>query len=192
MSNKHSKPKIPNRTESARVASPTVPGAVESLQRSIDTLAAMAKRKQINERELRAGERYRDSHDRIIGQTGGSMDFDRARGGGAQGMPPGDYYLAACEVLSVAKRVLYPKDYAMVHRVCALGFKIEECANLFGGDGRSAREAAGRALRAGLSELADRWFPQQTASRMRTYRPEKPGVTDVETVDPAEVYHATS
>ena len=179
---------IPLRTEPARVASPTVPGAVEDVRRSIDTLTSMARRRQITDREAAAGLRYRTAYDTIYGQMGGVMDFDRSRGGGTPGQPFGVAYLHAAEQVSDVKRWLYPQDYTMVHRVCALGHTLEDCAGLFSGSPGEARREAGRRLRAGLEQLADRWFPAGPPARMRAVRMDRAEATEASVVDVGGVY----
>src|ERR1041385_330460 len=105
------------RTETTRVANPYGHG-VDIVQRMVDTLNVMNRRRQLNERQYHAGIKYRSCYEVIYGQLGGSMDFERARGGGAPGKPPPIAYMEASETIALVKQVLYPKDYAVVHRVC--------------------------------------------------------------------------
>lgn len=190
-------------TEPTVVSSPTVPGATESVQRVVDTLYSLFRRKQIEEAEYLAGERYRMALQRLEGSVGGVMDFERARGGSSPGQPPAPAYLQAAEVVSSVRKGLYPKDYAIVYRVCALGMSIEEAAfNLpdqyerdpTGRPTRAAREECGKRLRSGLSEMRDWWFPKNagTGNRIRGVVHEKAIATDA-TVAPksSQVVHAT-
>lgn len=174
---------------------PRLKGMVETVRRVVDTLDAMRKRKQLTEREFQAAEHYRTCFAMIHGSVGGSLDFDRARGGSNPGSPPAPHYMLASEVVSAAKRHLYPKDYAVVHRVCALGMTIEQATEqLYAPVTRAAREDCGRRLREGLSQMADRWFPENRGegSRMRSHVSERATVTDVESVpQSSSVAHAT-
>jgi len=190
------KPTAVPRTETARVDHPRLAGLTESVVRVTDTLAAMFKRKQISEREYMTAERIRMAQERLYGAVGGVMDMDRARGGSTPGQPPALGYMIAAETMSEIRRFLYPQDYAVVHRVCGLGMTVEEAAaNLYAAvPTRAQKEDCGRRLRAGLEEMARRWFPDNKGQghRMRSHVSERAGVTDVESVPVASsVAHAT-
>lgn len=135
---------------------------IDRVQKVFDQLATMFKRKQLTERQFQAGERLQRANDVIYGQAGGAMDFDRARGSGVPGQPPIMPYLLASESIANAKNRLYPRDFATVWRVCIEGKKVDDCCGLFN-EGPGGREA-GRALRRGLDELADMWWPIRAAS----------------------------
>jgi hypothetical protein len=182
---------------------PTLAGVSEPVTRVADTILGMFKRKQLDEGEYMAGDKYRTAHQRLYSTMGGVMDFDRARGGGNSSLGPGDTYLVAAEIDSSVRKILYPKHFAIVYRVCALGMSIEEAAfNLpdqYERDStdrptRAAKEECGRRLRAGLSELADRWFPKNagTGNRIRGVVHEKAIATDAtEAPKASQVVHAT-
>lgn len=121
-----------------------------------DSIVAMQKRGQITADQFEAAEKLRIAYDTVHGQAGNAMDFDRSRGGGVPGRMPAQPYMLACEVLRVAKFRLYPRDYAVVFRVCIQGIRVADCGELFG-QGREGKLEAGRALKRGLSELADLW-----------------------------------
>lgn len=178
-----------------RVSHPRLEGHIEIVSRVVDTLEAMRRRKQLSEREYQAADHYRTCFDIIHGSVGGSLDFDRARGGSNPGSPPAPHYMLASEVVSEVKRHLYPKDYAVLHRVCALGMTIEQAtAQLYSPVGRAQKEDCGRRLREGLSQMADRWFPENRGegNRMRSHISERATVTDVESVPhSSSVAHAT-
>ena len=92
------------------------------------------------------------------------MDFDRARGSSGLSPTPALTFLLAAETVSEARKKLYPKDFAIVHRVCVLGLTIEKAAQelydqRFDGSWRVYLEEAGRKFRAGLDALADMWWP---------------------------------
>jgi hypothetical protein len=189
------KPSAIPKMETAKVAHPRLEGHVEIVQRVVDTIEVMRKRKQLGEREYQAADHYRTCWAAIHGAMGGSMDFDRPRGGSLPGQPPAPHYMLASEAVSSVKKYLYPKDYAVVHRVCALGMTIEQATDqLYSPANRSAREDCGRRLREGLSQMADRWFPENRGegNRMRSHVSERATVTDVESVpQSSSVAHAT-
>jgi hypothetical protein len=192
------------KTEAAIVASPTVPGAVDHVQRVADTLLGLYRRKQIDDGEYQAGEKYRTAYGRLYSVLGGTMDFERARGAGKPSLGPADSYLNASEAVSKVRSGLYPKDFAIVYRVCALGMSIEEAAfNLpdqferdnSGRPTRTAKEECGRRLRSGLAEMRDWWFPKGagTGSKIRGFVHERAQATEATEVPRAsQVVHATS
>lgn len=121
-----------------------------------DPIVAMQKRGQITADQFEAAEKLRIAHDVVYGQAGNAMDFERSRGSGSPGRIPAQPYMMACETLRIAKMRLYPRDYAVVYRVCIQGIKVADCGHLFA-NGREGKLEAGRALKRGLSELADHW-----------------------------------
>lgn len=196
-------------TASDKVSSPTVPGAREDVQRVIDTLASMLRRRQLTAREYEAADRIRTAHAKVFGSMGGAMDFERARGSSSPG-GFGESYRQAAEYLSDIKRFLYPKDYPVVYHVCCLGYSIEQTAQrlprIFERDGtgrvtRASREEAGRRLKAGLEAAADLWWPEKASMTakdgaeirpMRAVVSERPEWSDGLTEVPkASAVHAT-
>lgn len=185
-------------TERGFVSHPTLQGHVESVQRVVDTLSGMLKRKQLGKREYQAADHYRTAFATLGGAMGGAMDFDRARGGSTPGSPPGPHMLIASDTVDQVKAMLYPKDYAVVYRVCALGMSIEETTEqLYGKPStRSQRDDCSGRLRASLEAMADRWFPirggaGEGGSKIRSHVTERPMATDVETVPMGKAVHAT-
>lgn len=184
------------KVEIAKVVHPRLAGCIEIVQRVVDTLDAMRKRRHLSEREYQAADHYRTCWDTVHGSVGGVMDFDRPRGGALPGQPPAPRYLLASEVCSEARRYLYPQDYAVVHRVCALGMSVEETAmHLYQiNPTRPQKEDCGRRLREGLAQMADRWFPEHRGrgNRMRSHVEERATATDAATVSSSSVVvHAT-
>lgn len=179
-------------TRRVNVSSPTVPGAQESVLRTVNAIEHMRQRKHISAHQYKAAERMWLAYETIYGQTGGSMDMDRSRGGGLPGAPPLPAYIEAAETLSFAKRVLYPMDYRIISLVACLGKSIDEAAAMVCDrrlDGRlpvrSDKEEVGRRLRAGLRELADRWFGSDGRDDERRIVGERANV--VYTVQPGTV-----
>jgi len=153
------------------VDSPTVPGAVEKLKRVVDTIEAMHRRKQLaedkdkdlramnNERAYRAAMRLRNAYDTVHGSIGGSMDFDRVRGGGALGAPPALHYREAADVLIDSRKALLAVQERVLQFIVCQGYSVEETAQrVRHSTERAAKEEMGRVLRSGLAALADFWF----------------------------------
>ena len=90
------------KTAKVNVASPYSHG-IDRVDRVIDTIEAMHKRKQIDGRQKQAADRLRSAYDVLGGSVGGSMDFERARGGGTPGAPPAPPSLEAAETLRLAR-----------------------------------------------------------------------------------------
>lgn len=196
------------KTETAEVSHPRLEGKTEFVVRVMDTLTSMFNRKQITQIQYGAGDRYRTAHDMTSASCGGSMDFERARSSrGTAPVSPALTFLLAAEVVREARHKLYPKDYAMVHRVCVVGLTIEEAARQlydeqWDGGWPSYVRQAGWKFRNGLDTLAEMWWPDartktdpKTGEEIRAMRgvmTEKAGVTDTVVVTPAAgVAHAT-
>lgn len=197
------------RTEKAEIAAAITAGKSEVVERVTDTLTSMFNRKQISQRQYAAGDRYRMAFEMLSGSPGGSMDFDRARGGSgrpSQG-PALQYAMAADIVNDVKLKLLYPKDYAVIHRVCVIGLTIEQAARQlyderFDGDWPPYQREAGHKFRSGLDGLADRWWPDSKTKTdprtgeevrpMRRFMTERAEPSDVIAVAPSsKVAHAT-
>lgn len=148
-----------------------------------DPLVAMQKKGQITADQYLAAQRIQFAYETVYGQAGGAMDFDRARGGGNPGAGPAQFYMVASESLRLAKLWLYPRDHAVVYRVCIQGLRVADCANLFG-EGKEAKLEAGRSLKRGLSELARRWgySGSNTKRKPEFFREEESRVEDIPVV----------
>jgi hypothetical protein len=99
--------------------------------------------------------------------------------------------MLASEVVREVERCLYPQDYAVVHRVCALGMTIEQTASqLYLPVTRASREDCGRRLREGLAQMADLWYPEHRGrgGNMRSFSTERAMPTDAETVEVGRVH----
>jgi hypothetical protein len=182
-------------TETARVSHPRLEGDytphIETVRRVVDTLAVMLRRKHLREREYLAGDHYRTCFETLYGATGGALDFDRPRGGSTPGQPPAPHYMLASEVVRNVTKFLYPKDFAVVHRVCALGMSIEQAAGqLYDPVTRATKEDCGRRLREGLSQMADWWYPENRGrgGNMRSFSTERAMPTEAETVEAGKVH----
>jgi hypothetical protein len=201
-SKKTQQPLPPGRrkTQAVYVPSPTVPGHRERVQRVADTIDTMFARKQLTERQNRAAEIYRGAWATIGSSVGGSMDFDRVRGGGLPGQPLAMRYMDAAAILSDAKLKLYTRDHEVLELVARDGHSQAEAADmLHGGKAtRAEREDVGRRLKDGLNELADRWlgplFRKESDGRIVSERNFDPSEFEVKTGElqrTGRVAHAT-
>jgi hypothetical protein len=168
----------------------------------------MFNRKQISQLQYGAGDRYRLSFEMTSASSGGSMDFDRARGSkGTPPVSPALTFLLAAECVREARMKLYPRDFAVIHRVAVSGFTIEQAARQlydpkWDGEWPPYVREAGRKFRAGLDALADMWWPdsrtpvdKKTGEEIRPIRgarTEKSTASNVESVTQSpSVAHAT-
>lgn len=205
---KQDKPTARPRTERDEVDHPRLAGMTERVDRVTDTLTSMFNRRQISQLQYGAGDRYRMAHEMTSASSGGSMDFDRARGSSGMSPTPALTFLLAAETVSQARMKLYAKDFAMVHRVCVVGLTIEQAARQlydakWDGEWPAYLREAGRKFRAGLDQMADMWWPDartktdpktgEEIRRMRVVRTERVIVTDAPPPDrvASSVAHAT-
>lgn len=182
-------------------------GKIDRVERICDTLTSMFNRRQISQLQYGAGDRYRMAHEMTSASSGGSMDFERARGSSGLSPTPALTYLLAAETVSEARKKLYPKDFAIVHRVCVLGLTIEQAAkqlydSQWDGEWSPYVRQAGWKFRNGLDALADMWWPdaktkvdRKTGEEIRPIRgvmSERAEVSDAVSVAPSSsVAHAT-
>ena len=144
---------------------------VDRVCRVIDTISVMTSRRQIDFRQCRAADDFRDAFDVLAGPPGGSLDFDRVRGGGTPGAPPAAAAMLAAERLADAKRILGTLDFGLVEAVAGHGHSIGEAAKRFteGKERLSTRdeEHVGRRLRDALTSLAHAWHPISSKTHIR-------------------------
>lgn len=144
------------------VSSPTVLGARDHVESVIDTIEWMRSRRQLDSRQHQAAQRLRSSWDTINGSVGGVMDYDRVRGAGSPGAPPASAYMVGAEYLRQCKNKLYARDHLIALLVACLGYRIDDAAAVVfraTRPSRAQKDEIGRCLRAGLTELAQLWFP---------------------------------
>lgn len=149
------------RTISVHVAHPTLPLTQEQVQRVVDSIEAMRKRKQIDYWQHRAAERIKAAHDVIYGSIGGTMDMDRVRGVGLPGSPPPLAYLEAAQTMGHVKQKLYSLDHRVISLVVCDGHSIKQAAAIIyriAVVARKQEEEIGRRLRAGLDQMAMLWW----------------------------------
>lgn len=195
------------RTETAEVSAPMTAGKIDRVERICDTLTSMFNRRQISQLQYGAGDRYRSAWEMTSASSGGSMDFERARGSSGLSPTPALTYLLAAEIVSEARKKLYPVDFAIVHRVSVIGLTIEQAAKQlydarFDGEWPLYLRRAGMRFREGLDQMADMWWPDarskiekktgEDVRAMRRMMTERPEVSDAVSVAPSSsVAHAT-
>lgn len=152
------------KTEKTDVASPTVPNQTEYVDRVIDLLAQMFGRGDISQIQFAAGDRYRTSFETLSASAGGAGDFDRVRGAG---VPDGlgiSYVRAARSVSDARLKILYPRDYAVLHRVCVEGKTFEQVARDLSSSDLGVsfyRKEISYMFKSALSQLAAAWWPDK-------------------------------
>lgn len=147
---------------------------LDRVERIVDTVDALFRRRQIDQNQMRAAGTYRDAFDALTASIGGSLDLDRIRGGGSPGAPPAPAALLAADVLAEARRLLGKMDHDIVELVCGRGYNIEQTAERVlsaSGLKKSLSERdvdhIGRRLREALLALAEEWFPVSRRSSIR-------------------------
>jgi hypothetical protein len=152
------------KTEAAVVASPTVPGKTQEVDRVVDLLTQMYNRRDISQIQFAAGDRYRTSFEMLSASAGGAGDFDRVRGAGNPSGMAETYVSAARSVSDAKLRILYPRDYAVLHRVCVEGKTLERVAkdlSSFDLGTKFDRQTIGYMFKSALSQLAAAWWPDK-------------------------------
>lgn len=189
------------RTVEAKVSSPTVPGATETVRRVINTIEYMHARKQLDRRSYRVAEMLLGAHQVLYGSIGNTLDPDRVSGSNLPGSPPPPTYLLASERLREAKFLLFPQVYRIVASIVIAGYTIEQTANeLAHANHRPAtrheKEQVGKTLREGLATLADQWIPDHEEARSGAVvgfrAPDaRPTTIEVGTIQRGKTAHAT-
>jgi hypothetical protein len=137
----------------------------------LDPLDGMLRSHQIVLRQWQAAQIFRAAWDVLVGSIGGAMDFDRVRGGGLPGAPPGPRQMYAASKINEAQGWLYDEDWPIVAMVVADGMTLERVAHkLLGHCSKADRTALGNRLRASLTALASHWVPEATKQPMRSWR----------------------
>lgn len=150
------------KTAETRVSSPTVPNAVEVVQKICDPLETMFRARQLDERQWHVIELYRASLETLYGQAGGALDFNRVRSGWAPGSGLQIRYMDAAEFMRRVRQSLHPLDHTIV--VLILGghggqppMTFREAAQRLNIDGVDHR-IIGHRFRFALNDLADMVF----------------------------------
>jgi hypothetical protein len=80
-------------------------------------------------RQWQAAQIFRSAYEILAGACGGSMDFDRVRGGGLPGQPFGERLLHAANRVNEARGMLYAGDYRIITSIAGEGHSIDKCAS---------------------------------------------------------------
>jgi hypothetical protein len=142
------------RTVKAYVDSPSVPGAREQVERVVDPIEYLWRRGQLGDRPYEAAKRFRDAWDALVSGTGGAMDFERVRSGNLVSSPL-PRLVAAQEVITEAKKALYPVHFDIVCKCVGQGHLIKDVAPMVG----MKEQECSCGLKQALQVLADRWIP---------------------------------
>jgi hypothetical protein len=185
------------KTKATTVASPYGLG-VDRVDQVVDSLRRLVRQHVIDEREYSAAVHFREQHDKLGAGIGGSMDFDRARGG-SNNLGLAEVVMAAAEVVDRVEKLLPPDYYGIVWRVCVAGHTLDETAAWMyrlskdHPTTRLQRDTCKQAFKAALSIMAHAWWPEGRGrgDKMTGYRNDRATVTDAPTVAPGTVAHAT-
>ncbi|SEQ33588.1 hypothetical protein SAMN05216548_10419 [Faunimonas pinastri] len=146
---------------------------MDRVERIVDTIAAMHRRRQIDIRQRSAADMYRNAFETCPGSIRCALDVS-PRAGVPGTASPTDDQLWAAGVLREAAAVLGQIDGAVVRRIVGEGQSVEDAAReAFQSEGRQMREHVGMRLRIALTQLADHWWPEKAdRSHIRAVRGE--------------------
>ena len=172
-------------------------GAMHAVERFVDTIENMYRRRQIDARQYQAAETYRDAAERVEGGIPCPLDTSRVRTGTSISSPT-ESQLWAAAMLAEAERILGKIDGRIVAMVTTAGHSVHEVARqLFGAAAGKPRrgdaEHVGRRLREALTALADAWWPAPPQGRIRAVRDETdPAMASSypQSIEPGVVAHA--
>lgn len=164
----------PNRPQKEKIASPYGTG-FDKVERVVDTITAMHRRRQLDDREAQAANRYRDAHQLVGGGLTGTLDPSKSFGSTPGGKIPSSDQLWAAETLSEASRWLGRIDGFVVRAICGEGLSVTSAAKLlYGRTSRRTCEQVGCRLREGLAVMADGWQLRNARPRIRASKPAPP------------------
>ncbi|MGM5033511.1 hypothetical protein [Tardiphaga sp. 803_E3_N1_3] len=155
---------------------------IGNMTRVKTAIARLTGKNRLDQRQVLAADTYREAFETVHSTLGGSMDFDRVRGGSAGSKAPAEAMLEAAGTLKQAKGVLGARSTIIVEQIVCHGRTTEECARLVysyrDGQPTAARDInyVGRTLREGLTELGMLWHPSPR-TRTQSFRPSKDEIT---------------
>jgi len=177
------KDKATARIKTETVASPWNNG-FDKVTRVIDTIAAMKKRHQIDERQFDAAERYREAHQATHGAIKSALN-DSSNGGSAPGSKtPSPHMLKYAEWLREAK-LECPENHVIVRAIAGEGRSIEEVTAVMYGRSKEGKckdddlRHVGRLLREALNKLANHWFGTDRRTKHAPFMAEQSGLENL-------------
>jgi hypothetical protein len=150
---------------------------IGNLTRTRSATDRLTGKNKLDQRQVAAADTYRSAFEALHASLGGSMDFDRIRGGAGCKSPP-EAALAASETLKQARHILGIQATIIVEQIVCHGQTTEACARLVcsysDGETVKARDVnyIGRVLREGLTQLGLVWHPNPIRRAVRTWRTE--------------------
>lgn len=138
------------------------------VDRVVDTVTAMWKRKQLSRRQWLAADKYRDAWDAMNTGSPCALDMERM-GGGSGGGSPTDEQMWGAGMVASAERTLGVIDGRIVRLVVGEGRTVAEAAEAICGlpPSRAILEHYGRRFRDGLDVLASMWIKDQGGREIR-------------------------
>lgn len=145
------------------------------ISRTVNAVNRLKGKNKLDVHQTHAAATYLDAFEVVHSGLGGSMDFERVRGGGGFS-GPAEAVLIASERLREAKGIVGRQAIIVIESVVCHGRGIEETTRLRYGysDGQAtvSRDVnfIGRMLREALTELAKVWHPvKQRSDKVRGY-----------------------
>jgi hypothetical protein len=124
------------------------------VERVFDPIEHLWRRGQLGDRPYEAAKKFREAWDALVSVAGGAMDFERIRSGNLVSSPL-PRQLAPQEVITEAKKALYPVHFDIVCKCVGEGHLIKDVAPMFG----MTIQDCSCGLKQALQVLADRWIP---------------------------------
>lgn len=142
----------------------------DRVRRVVSTIETMHRRRQLDERQKMAADRYRWAYETCPSEIRCALNQDGlGGGGGSASRSPAENQMLAAAWLKDALRLLGIHDGKVVERVCGRGDTLQEIAEAMSPGKRPSKrqvELIGFRLRDGLTALADLWWPER--HRMRS------------------------
>jgi hypothetical protein len=134
-------------------------GVTRDLQKFVPIAELMQRRGQIDNRQLRAAQRYGEACDALRRGLSSSLEM-RVSGGGRAS--PSEAQLLAAELVADAHRILGVMDAKVISLVVCEGFTITEVGDRVStGASRDYCKHIGLRFREGLTLLANAWWPER-------------------------------
>lgn len=153
----------------AHVDADTGQRSQRAVERRLDILAVMRKRRQIDARQRQAGDTWDAAYQAMMRGIPSALDMSRGGSGIGHSPAPSETALWGAQVMADAARILGLMDDALLHKVLGEGFSLEQAAAVFYGvtaSGKASRshcELTGQRFRDALRLLADQWYPVRKA-----------------------------